>query len=83
MRSINSFISKMPSGFGDENGRYTACSIGLFEEVALEAPSLLCCIALWDGFFFLSFFGLFATLRLRGRPGRDGCPSAMWDCFKG
>ena len=34
-------------------------------------------------FFFLSFFGLFATLRLRGRPGRDGCPSAMWDCFKG
>ena len=52
MSSINSFISKMPSGFGDENGRYTACSIGLFEEVALEAPSLLCCIALWDGFFF-------------------------------
>ena len=23
----------------------------------------------------------FATLRLRGRPGRDGCQSALWDCF--
>ena len=26
---------------------------------------------------------LLATLRLRGRPGRDGCESALWDCFKG
>ena len=59
MSSINSFISKMPNGFGDENGRYPACSIGLFEEVALETPSPLRCIALWDGFFFLSFFRLF------------------------
>ena len=25
----------------------------------------------------------FATLRLRGRPGRDGCQSALWDCFSG
>ena len=25
---------------------------------------------------------LFATLRSRGRPGRDGCRSALWDCFK-
>ena len=24
--------------------------------------------------------GLFVTLRLRGRLGRDGCPSALWDC---
>ena len=23
----------------------------------------------------------FATLRLRGKPGRDGCQSALWDCF--
>ena len=23
----------------------------------------------------------FATLRLRRRPGRDGCQSALWDCF--
>ena len=23
----------------------------------------------------------FATLRLRGRPGRDGCQSALWDYF--
>ena len=23
----------------------------------------------------------FATLRLRGRQGRDGCQSALWDCF--
>ena len=22
-----------------------------------------------------------ATLRLRGVPGRDGCQSALWDCF--
>ena len=27
--------------------------------------------------------GLFATLRLRGRPGRDGCQSALWDCLGG
>ena len=27
--------------------------------------------------------GLFATLRLRGRPGRDGCQRALWDCFGG
>ena len=26
---------------------------------------------------------LFANLRLRGRPGRDGCQSALWDCFGG
>ena len=26
---------------------------------------------------------LFATLRLRGKPGRDGCQSALWDCFGG
>ena len=26
---------------------------------------------------------LFATLRLRDRPGRDGCQSALWDCFEG
>ena len=26
---------------------------------------------------------LFATLRLRGRLGRDGCQSALWDCFGG
>ena len=26
---------------------------------------------------------LFATLRLRGRLGRDGCQSALWDCFEG
>ena len=26
---------------------------------------------------------LLATLRLRGRLGRDGCESALWDCFKG
>ena len=83
MSSINSFISKMPNGFGDENGRYPACSIGLFEEVALETPSPLRCIALWDGFFFLVSFDFFATLRLCGRPGRDGCQSALWDCFKG
>ena len=25
----------------------------------------------------------FATLRLRGRPSRDGCQSALWDCFGG
>ena len=24
---------------------------------------------------------LFANLRLRGRPSRDGCQSALWDCF--
>ena len=24
---------------------------------------------------------LFATLRLRGWSGRDGCQSALWDCF--
>ena len=24
---------------------------------------------------------LLATLRLRDRPGRDGCQSALWDCF--
>ena len=23
----------------------------------------------------------FVTLRLRGRPGQDGCQSALWDCF--
>ena len=26
---------------------------------------------------------LFATLRLRDRLGRDGCQSALWDCFGG
>ena len=26
---------------------------------------------------------LFATLRLRDRSGRDGCQSALWDCFGG
>ena len=26
---------------------------------------------------------LFATLRLRDRPGRDGCQRALWDCFWG
>ena len=26
---------------------------------------------------------VFATLRLRGRPGRDGCQTALWDCFGG
>ena len=26
---------------------------------------------------------LFATLRMRDRPGRDGCQSALWDCFGG
>ena len=25
----------------------------------------------------------FATLRLRERRGRDGCESALWDCFGG
>ena len=25
--------------------------------------------------------GRFATLTLRGRPGQDGCQSALWDCF--
>ena len=25
----------------------------------------------------------FATLRLRGRPGRDGCQNALWDCLGG
>ena len=24
---------------------------------------------------------VFATLSLRGRPGQDGCQSALWDCF--
>ena len=37
--------------------------------------------------FLYSLFSLqsivFATLRLRGRPGRDGCQSAFWDCFGG
>ena len=26
---------------------------------------------------------VFATLRLRTGPGRDGCQSALWDCFGG
>ena len=26
---------------------------------------------------------VFATLRLRGGTGRDGCQSALWDCFGG
>ena len=26
---------------------------------------------------------VFATLRLRGRPGRDGCQTALWVCFGG
>ena len=26
---------------------------------------------------------LFATLRLREKPGQDGCQSAFWDCFVG
>ena len=26
---------------------------------------------------------VFATLRLRGRPGWDGCQTALWDCFGG
>ena len=26
---------------------------------------------------------LFSNLRLRGRPGRDGCQTALWDCFGG
>ena len=26
---------------------------------------------------------VFATLRLRGRPGRDGCQTALWDCSGG
>ena len=25
--------------------------------------------------------GVLTTLRLRGRPGRDGCQSALWDCL--
>ena len=29
------------------------------------------------------FHSLFATLRLRRRPARDGCESALWDCFGG
>ena len=29
------------------------------------------------------FHSLFATLRLRGRPARDGCESALWDYFGG
>ena len=29
------------------------------------------------------YISLFATLRLAGRPGRDGCQSALWDCFGG
>ena len=34
---------------------------------------------------FKSLFGksVFVTLRLRGRPGRDDCQSALWDCFGG
>ena len=27
------------------------------------------------------FSMLFANLRLHGRPSRDGCQSALWDCF--
>ena len=27
------------------------------------------------------FSHIFTTLRLRGRPGRDGCQSALLDCF--
>ena len=27
--------------------------------------------------------GGFAALRLRRRPGPDGCQSALWDCFEG
>ena len=27
------------------------------------------------------FSHIFTTLSLRGRPGRDGCQSALWDCF--
>ena len=43
------------------------------------------CVVLHYGtvFFFLVSFDFFATLRLCGRPGRDGCQSALWDCFKG
>ena len=31
----------------------------------------------------LLFHSLFATLRLRGRPARDACESALWDYFGG
>ena len=34
-------------------------------------------------FFFFLYISLFATLRLAGRPGRDDCQSALWDCFGG
>ena len=45
----------------------------------------------WLMSYFLEIFSLclplvadlFATLRLRGRPGRDSCQSALWDCFGG
>ena len=29
----------------------------------------------------LMYSMLFANLRLRGRPSRDGCQCALWDCF--
>ena len=31
----------------------------------------------------LKILTLFATLRFRGRPGRDGCQSPLSDCFGG
>ena len=34
-------------------------------------------------FFMNSVWGLLAILRLRVRPGRDGCQSTFWDCFGG
>ena len=35
----------------------------------------------WDRCSFLHW--VFATLRLREKPGQDGCQSAFWDCFVG
>ena len=37
--------------------------------------------SLWNGGLVQLGNDLFATLRLRDRPGRDGCQSALWDCF--
>ena len=82
--SLIRFISKMPSGLNLGTKMHGIPLVPLAFLKRLASRLGRCCVVLHYGtVFFLSFFGLFVTLRLRGRPGRDCCQSALWDCFWG
>ena len=61
MSSIRT-LSKMPSGFEDENARYPLVPLAILRRLRWNSDSVdvaLNCSDIWDvQFFFLSFFGL-------------------------